>query len=71
MTNAQLYKALSNNKYIVARNWVGLPLGINCKIALKLQVDKKWETHPNFTSYIQSFYPCSFHEYISEKIGYL
>jgi hypothetical protein len=71
MTNAQLYKAITNNKYIVVRNWIGIPVGINCGIALKLQKEKPWETLPNKASQIQSYYPCSFQEYITEKIGYL
>jgi hypothetical protein len=71
MTNAQLYKAMENNKYIVVTNRSGTNIGVNCKIALKLQIDKAWETNPNYTSFIQGFYPCSFQEYITKKIGYL
>lgn len=71
MSNAQLYKAIANNKYIIVHNWLGMPVGINCKICLKLQTKKQWETHPNHTSHIEGYYPCSFQEYISKKIGFI
>jgi len=69
MTNGQLYKALSSNKYVVVRNWIGIPLGLNSKIALKLCREDVEKMSNRKSSHIMSFYPCSIHEYISKKLS--
>lgn len=71
MTNWQLLKALQNHKYIVVRNWIGLTVAVNCRIALKLSIDKTPDVPMGKVSQVASFYPCSFQEYITKKIGYL
>ena len=71
MTNAELYKALKNNKYVIVRNWIGIPCGINSQIVLLMTKKKNIKWTPRKHSKIASYRPCTFQEYITNKIGYL
>jgi len=64
----QIYKACTKNKYIILRDNNNSLVGINCAIH-KMKRFKGIEVN-NGKSNFQSYYPCSFQEYIRLKIPF-
>lgn len=67
LTIGQLERAMQANPYIVIRMASGFSHAANSGI-LKI-LSKKNYSKLQYTSYV-SWYPCSFHEYISKKVPF-
>lgn len=69
LTRKQLFDATQNNRFILLRhNTHNIMYGHNCAVA-KLSMFKNLEIDDSETAW-SGFRPCSFQEYISEKIAF-
>ena len=69
LTNFQLIKVFSENKYVLIRFSDNDIVGINCKIGLISA--KKNNPDLNKPSQVMSFRACEIQEYITNKIPFL
>lgn len=67
LTVAQLTQICLNNKYIIVRDQWNDTAGINCGIVNVI----KMRGNPKNKTQWYSYKPCSFHEYISNKIKFI
>lgn len=72
MTVSEVVKALNANKYILARCYYQGLFGVNCAI-MKTKHTKRArkQRHGGQKTTIVGFIPCSFHEYLSHKKGFV
>jgi hypothetical protein len=69
LTVKKLHQICSQNKYILLRERGGILVGVNCKVS---PIGfKKFKGNINVPTNFVSYFPCSFHEYISNKIPFL
>ena len=69
LTARQLCEVMTNNNYILLRDYMGTLIGHNCKIVnfKRFNNVRNADTKTIFTS----FRPCSFNEYISNKTAFM
>jgi len=69
LTVKDLMKICSENKYVLLRERDGHLSAINCKISPL--AFRKFNPKKNIETCFVSYLPCSFHEYISNKIPFI
>lgn len=67
MTFKQILSACNNHKYIIFRHGSGFTAAFNSKIA-QFSIEKHKPNMESESKFI-SYQPCSFNQYISNKIG--
>jgi hypothetical protein len=67
MMVSQIKKACEENRFIVLRHASGFLMGVNCRVATLKKLEDKVDLETDY----MSFYPASFHEYISLKAPFI